>query len=324
VPGGGIGGPPTIADFDGDGLPEIGVAGAASYSVYDPDGTAPVLWSMPTQDESSNSTGSSVFDFEGDGAAEVVYCDECVARVYRGSTGDTLLEVINSTGTVNEYPLVVDVDGDGNSEIVMVANDWAAGSPPYSCPSTPGFVPRHGVFVYGDEHDRWVGTRRIWNEHSYHVTNVNADGTVPAGEVPNWTTEGLNNFRQNVQGAEVFNAPDLVLLALSVDLGDCPRTATLQARVANAGSLGVEAGIPVAFYEGTVADPDALLGTAATTVPLLPGASTMVTLVVSLGPGPAYSFLAVVDDDGTGAGSVVECREDNNEASIAGVDCLLL
>jgi hypothetical protein len=38
-PGGG-GGPPTVADFDGDGLPELGVAGQAFYTIYDIDCTA--------------------------------------------------------------------------------------------------------------------------------------------------------------------------------------------------------------------------------------------------------------------------------------------
>src|SRR5690606_33275901 len=48
--GGGPGGPPTVADFDGDGLPEIGVAGAVSYAVYDPDGPSEILWSSTTED----------------------------------------------------------------------------------------------------------------------------------------------------------------------------------------------------------------------------------------------------------------------------------
>jgi hypothetical protein len=220
---------------------------------------------------------------------------------------------------------VADVDADGNSEIVVVANDYAVHEPPWDqCFAREGFAPLHGVYVFGDAHDRWVGTRAIWNQHAYHVTNVDADGTVPAVEPDNWTTEGLDNFRQNVQGAGVFNAPDLVVLALSVDLSACPRSATLQARVANVGSLGVEAGVPVAFYEGTTADPAALLGTAATTVSLLPGASALVTLVVPLGAGPTYDFLAMVDDDGAGAGIVEECREDNNDATIEGVDCVLI
>src|SRR5690606_38423893 len=45
--------------------------------------------------------------------------------------------------------------------------------------------------------DNWVRARPIWNQQSYHVTNVNADGTVSAVPRLNWLTFGLNNFRQN-------------------------------------------------------------------------------------------------------------------------------
>ncbi len=65
-PGGG-GGPPTIADYDGDGAPEVGVAGKTGYVVFESDGK--VLWQKATQDASSQQTGSSVYDFEGDLAA---------------------------------------------------------------------------------------------------------------------------------------------------------------------------------------------------------------------------------------------------------------
>ena len=70
IPGNGSGGPPTIADFNGDGEPEIGVAMQNFYSMMKPDfanNTFADLWSTPNHDNSSSVTGSSVFDFEGDG-----------------------------------------------------------------------------------------------------------------------------------------------------------------------------------------------------------------------------------------------------------------
>ena len=121
VPGAGGGGPPTISDFDGDGFPELAVAGQAFYTVYDidcgptprPGGVCPpgtcdflggpcaagggIAWSRSTQDISSNVTGSSVFDFEADGTAEVVYGDECFVRVYNGVTGDVLFSPVSYT-----------------------------------------------------------------------------------------------------------------------------------------------------------------------------------------------------------------------------------
>ncbi|GAB5546275.1 MAG: hypothetical protein SangKO_060350 [Sandaracinaceae bacterium] len=322
-PGGGRGGPPTIADFDGDGLPEIGVAGAASYSVYDPTEPSGVLWSRTTQDVSSNATGSSVFDFEGDGAAEVVYADECFVRVYRGADGMVLVEIPNSSATIHEYPLVADVDADGNSEIVIVANDRHTSLPAQCRGIDPAWDgQREGLFVYGDMRDLWVRTRRIWNQHAYHVTNVTATGGVPRTEMDNWSTPGLNNYRQNTQGEGVFNAPDLKVLALEVLLDGCPESATLRARITNEGSLGAPAGVQVSFYEGSPDMRGALLGTVPTTVPLLPGATTVVELAdVALAGAPPYAFTAVVDDDGSDVGAVTECDEDDNASGIGDLDC---
>ncbi len=327
IPGGSRGGPPTVADFDGDGRPEIGVAGGASYSVYDPDDDDGVLWSRPTIDQTSGATGSSVFDFEGDGVAEVVYADECNLWVYRGTDGEVLLQRFHGSGTVHEYPLVVDVDGDGNSELLVVESGTGGGSVTSRCRANyPGWSePERGVYVYGDVRDQWVRTRRVWNQHTYHVTNVQPDGTVPSPERDNWTVEGLNNYRQNVQGEGVFNAPDLALLGLEVSLERCSEgELLLRARVTNRGALGVAAGVPVAFYEGR---PDArgmLLGVVRTTEPLLPGQSTVVELAVPAPPeGSDLEAVAVVDDDGMGSGEVAECREDDPEAtaSIGAVSC---
>lgn len=147
VPGGG-GGPPTVADYDGDGLPELGVAGQAFLTVYDIDCTATprpngkcqntngcddanavpgacpagILWSRRTQDISSNITGSSVFDFEDDGKAEVVYADECFVRVYDGQSGKVLFSQFRSSCTWYENPVVADTDGNFRADLVTPSN----------------------------------------------------------------------------------------------------------------------------------------------------------------------------------------------------------
>lgn len=118
--GEGGGGPPTVADYDGDGIPEIGAAFGGANVVVDPADDV-TLWSLESQDRSSARTGSSVFDFNGDGRAEVVYADECYMRVYDGPTGEVLFSQPRFSSTWNENPIVVDVDGDSAAEVVVGA-----------------------------------------------------------------------------------------------------------------------------------------------------------------------------------------------------------
>lgn len=156
VPGNG-GGPPTVSDFDGDGLAELAVAGQAYYTVYDVDCSSTprdggvcdagpcdfaaatctagsgILWSRRTQDISSNVTGSSIFDFEADGVSEVVYADECFTRVYNGQTGEVLFSQYSSSCTWYENPIIADVDGNFRADLVSPSNkacsDDAQGKP---------------------------------------------------------------------------------------------------------------------------------------------------------------------------------------------------
>ena len=122
------GGPVTIGDFNNDGLPEIGIASAGLFGVYDPKckGYVPgecadkyVLWERWSQDQSSGTTGSSLFDFDGDGQAEAVYADECFTRVYDGKTGTVLFSAKRSSTTSIEGPVIADIDNDGSAEILM-------------------------------------------------------------------------------------------------------------------------------------------------------------------------------------------------------------
>lgn len=330
IPGGGAGGAPTVADFDGDGRPETSTAGLDYYAVYDLDcvaGGDPVfcssgrvdgmLWTQLTHDHSSSQTGSSVFDFEGDGAAEVVYADEFYLRIYRGVDGHILYSLPNSSGTLFEYPLVVDVDNDAQAEIVVISNDYA-------------FHTVRGVRVIGDSLENWVRTRRIWNQHTYHVTNINEDATAPAPELPNWLDEGLNNFRQNVQTYGVHNAPNIVPEDFFVDDRHCPVSYRLGVHVMNRGSRSVPAGLIVGFYEGDPAGEHLLIGSTTIDHPLLSGGGQFVSLVWETpeelrDPGRIFEFYVVVDDTSLGDEVAVhECHEDDNIAGPLSVSCEIL
>ncbi len=408
IPGGGTGGPPTVADFDGDGRPEVASAGATNYAVFDLDCTATptgecaagsttgLLWAQPAQDSSSNVTGSSVFDFEGDGPAEVVYGDECFVRVYSGRTGDVLFSQSRSSCTWYENPVIADVDGDFNAEIVIGDNfncgsadsgrdcsgfglgprntdpifnglrcaensdclsgscdmglcrcttdsECCAGSgcerAAFVCEAPPAGAPGAGntcrasrprgtlgVRVYRDAADRWVGSRRIWNQHAYHVTNVNEDGTIPrtSAAAANWLDPDLNNFRQNVQGDLIPNAaPDLTSRAGSpIDCNIDGTEATLSATICNRGTEPVGDGISVGFYDGDPAMGGTAVCSTRTAGVLTPGDCEPVecTWTSPRTTEPGIRLFVVPDDDG----ATGECYEGNNAAIFEDVRCSLI
>ena len=156
IPGGGFGGPPTIADFDGDGKAEIGVAGQSSYTVYKLGYSGTVLWTVQTQDVSSSTTGSSVFDFDGNGTAEVIYNDECYVHVYNGTNGNTVFEAPNSSCTAYEMPVIADVDGTGAAGLLVPSNNMCSIKCPWGTHANAGFK---GLRLFRSASDTWVASR---------------------------------------------------------------------------------------------------------------------------------------------------------------------
>lgn len=352
-----VGGPPTIADYDGDGVPEIGAAFAATYAVFDVvEGR--ILWEQPSQDASSARTGSSVFDFNGDGRADVVYGDECYVRIYEGSTGEVVFSQARFSSTWEENPIVADVDGDASAEIVMGTSGACvpaycpqldpifAGLPcegDVDCPSgrcdaglcrcdsdaecgasyacadplagSPGTGrvcrAQHldcdaGLRIYRDAHDRWAASRTIWNQHAYHVTNVEEDGTIPrtSAAMRNWEVAGLNNFRQNVQGG-LGTAPgaDLTVGRLAaICEGEGTR---LTAEVCSRGPTLIDSGVEVIFRQ--VGGDE--LCRIRTTEPIPAGACREVSCVAPVRAEGAFE--AIADPDAV----IAECVEPNNRAT---------
>ena len=309
------GGAPNIADFNADGIPEVATSGSTFYIVAEFDGlTFTELWRAPVEDDSSRVTGSSVFDFDGDGSNEVIYNDEKFIRIYPGVEPDCLLDPVgpgcdgimsddevlfrdpNTSRTRTEYPVVADVDGDFKAELVFSTNsdvDWGIDA---------------GIEVWGDALDNWVSTRPIWNQHSYHISNVGVDGSIPAVEQDSWlypVEEPFNSYRRNAQGASNFCAPNLVLFDLEGEAESCPDL-ILSVDVANLGCLGVGAGVNVSFYEQDLG----LLGTVQTQNQLPPGAKETVTLDAMIALEGAVIY-AIVDDDGVDGGQLNECDEAN-------------
>jgi hypothetical protein len=176
--------PAVVHDFDGDGIADIAAATCTDYTVYQV-GTQAVTpkWSNGVQDISGLATATA-FDFLGDGVAEAIYADETQIYVFDGKSGVTNLTSPRQSGTLIEYPVVADCDNDGSAEILYVSNYYGGTSGPT-------------ITVLRDEMERWIPARRIWNQYSYHVTNVREDGVLPKSMKKSWQL--LNTFRTNSQ-----------------------------------------------------------------------------------------------------------------------------
>jgi FG-GAP-like repeat len=328
------GGAPVVADFDGDGYPEIAAAFATRYQVFDlqaPSGSCPAWpttpsndatsvasvnaartppvpgspctsdaacsaldasstcneqtgacvclhngWSRLTEDDSSQATGSSAFDLDGDGAAELFYRDECRWRMYSGLDGFVWFREPVTSRTRAEGPAVADTDGDGVAEVAFTTDNEAG-----FC--SEGFTNLNdGLEVWG--HANWSPARAIWSQFAQHGTDVAADGSVPPFEAKSWLRlldrSPSNTYRAGQPG------PTLALYEDPTYTNVQGEVATLESHLAALGrGVRTFTGTTGADWAAGLVDMEALV------VPLL----TSGTLIEGLDPGAraqAHAFVA--------------------------------
>lgn len=325
------GGRTNIADFNSDGTPEIGIAGRNVYLVIDFNpltNTLVELWSRATQDGSER-TGSSVFDFEGDGSAEVVYRDEDTLFVYDGPTGATRVAVPCNAATRYDYPVVVDVDADGQTDIVCACD---------------------GVYnAYESVANPWIKAREIWNQHAYNVVNIDDDLSIPRTQQPSYlgfpagspVRFPFNNFLNqttelDVQGVPIYAATDDSIAlnnpTVNIDYTNCgvaPNTIGISPTVFNNGDITLPAGTPISLYNGNPFAAGSSLITTVTVPSSVPvGGSLQIPMFYFPDQGGTFTLYVLINDDGlaptpiTGVGNThAECDLNNNLLILSFQDC---
>jgi hypothetical protein len=176
---------PAVGDLDGDGYPEIVISATNWVYVFEHDLT--LKWKAQSSDQ-TGASGPTTFDFEGDGRAEVVYADEGSVFIWDGVDGHLKYQAARGSRTIFDNPVIVDVDNNGHADILLAME------------SPLGDVGMHGVIAYSNDKENWVGTRRVWNQHSYHISNISESGIVPAFEGAGWIEH--NVYRSNVVRCE--------------------------------------------------------------------------------------------------------------------------
>lgn len=177
------GAPMSAADIDGDGRPELIIPSGDRLMAWR--ATGQMLWSQPISDYGGQcgASGSAAFDFEGDGKFEAVYHDTRHMYVFRGD-GTKIYEAPRNSSTLFETPVIADVDNDGHADLVMTNENGMA-----------DLGQQVGVKVLSNVGNTWAATRRVWNQHAYHVSDINENGSIPRVEMPHWKT--TNSWRAN-------------------------------------------------------------------------------------------------------------------------------
>jgi len=159
------GGPPAVADFDGDGVPDIGINNEPLYAVIS--GVNGKFLASYSVIENSHFTSSASFDFQLDGKSEMLHCGAEYCTVFSSDGWSITVPKLSDTGS--EYSVVVDVDNDG-----MV--DWL----------TVG----RGLTVFSTN-DSWPNTIATWTMHGHNGYDLNGTNSFPQ------VTRPSNMFRSN-------------------------------------------------------------------------------------------------------------------------------
>jgi hypothetical protein len=292
-------GAPCVADFDGDGAAEIAWASRNVFQMRELDGT--LNWSLSI-DDSSGLAACSGYDVDGDGVYEILYADQATFFIFDGTTGAiNFSQGGHASGTLWEYPSVADIDNDGSAEILIGSNNyWMTGWA--------------GITAFGHNGSGWMKSGPTWHSHDFAVTNINADGSVPASPIPWWQIYNVYRARPAVDTAAMNLSPDFV----DVCAASCEPGGLVEATVnlANDGGMDSAADVGVSLY----ADNGGVLTLIERQVHgdvVASGVRTeSMSFVFTIEQYGTDGLVLLVDDDGTGAelGVQDECDESDNEA----------
>lgn len=113
-----------------------------------------------------NSVSPTAFDLNNDGRKEILLRDDRNLFILNPLTGEVRDKFEIHSGTGRESPIVADVDGDGQAEIIVSGY----------LPSEPD---QYRVFCFGSRGEPWAPARSVWNQFGYNPTMINDDLTIP-------------------------------------------------------------------------------------------------------------------------------------------------
>ncbi len=236
------GAPPAIVELDGDRGAEVVIGAADRLTALNVEDGSLVWRNTGVTDGSSGTMNAIGFPFTGSSPDQVVYNDELQMHLFSATDGSELESFCSRSGSVLDGPVIADVDRDGEAEIVMGNN-----RPGSACGSDVGTF---GLTVWESADGRWAGARPVWNQHAYWPQTVDDLGRIRSHATAPWL--GANALRKQLSQPWRDRA-DLTVSYLRADVSDHPDAVTFTVRVGNGGSLPVDSGSELQFFDG---DPD--------------------------------------------------------------------
>ena len=319
-----------LTDVDNDGYPEILFTYAANVTAYK---YVPItqslqqMWLKSTSDL-SGATTLTAFDFNQDGSVEIIYRDQSDMRIIDGVTGNNKSSFACVAPTASEYLAVVDLDRDGQADIVASSSTYDINHDKHA----------KLIVFHSPANASWAPARYVWNQHAYNAVNVNNDLTIPASNFNPATAftdpEGVirrpfNNFLQQATTLDQYGRPFIALANLSVSSnptitydGD---NIQVVMTICNTGELMFEGPL----YVSTFTSSGELIQTTEANQSLQPGECVPLILDISVSLLAAYEnpypLRVTVNDSGEGAaqygGLQAECDTTDNTIRFDGRPC---
>jgi hypothetical protein len=269
---------PTIADVDGNGIPNILVGKSTLIYNFEYNGgnTLSLKWSLKVNDDYGSPTRFITYDLNGDGIQEIIYRDNRNLLVIDGSFSPA--QIIDSikclAATYEEYPIIADIDHTGKAKICVVC-----GGAPSAFPLHYGYLTAFGS---PDTLPGWAPARGVWNQYAYNPLFINDDLTVPRvlQNHANYKNGKYNNFMQQASLLDsngMYKVPAASLWGkincITYDSLADEFTATFKVFNGKNASSHAESNLPISFYNGDPSISGSLLGIFYTKFLLEPGDS---------------------------------------------------
>jgi|GEM_PF-2083963 len=326
---------PYVGDLDGNGYPDFAFAtglstvGMTSYQYNKTEATK--VKQGPVKPAFAETAGFTLFDFNQDGKSEIVYRGNSQFFIVDGATLNNVSSPTPAwSGTVAEYPIVADVDNDGQAEIILTRAfaQWNGSN------NMQGVL---AVYKSNNSAEPWAPARKVWNQWAYNSVYINEDMSVPKRPINPATIfpgkDELFDTSDDIQpfngflmqqtllskyGAPVFLTPDAVIDASLSSSSVSGNSVTVTVGIINDGDAILGPPIYVTLYRNSISTAN-ILKTDSGNIQIHPGDTGYVTVTIPditiYNPAPV-NIIVRINDNGVKFPYQPECKDNNNEMTI--------